>query len=61
MSFIELLIILLITIGIIDKSKIKKIYKSLTNIQNVPTRKIIGDQSLKEDWIWIDRPKSEEE
>jgi len=61
MSFIELVIILLITIGIIDKSKIQKIYKSLTNIQNVPTRKIIGDQSLKEDWIWIDRPKSEEE
>jgi len=61
MSFIELVIILLITIGIIDKSKIQKIYKSLTNIQNVPTRKIIGDQSLKEEWIWIDRPKSEEE
>ena len=61
MSFIELTIIVLITIGIIDKNKIKKLYKTIANIQNGPTRKIIGDQSLKEDWIWIDRPKSEEE
>ena len=61
MSFIELLIILLITIGIIDKNKIQKTYKTLTNIQNGPTRKIVGDKSLKEQWIWIDEPKTEEE
>ena len=61
MSFIELLIILLVAIGIIDKSKKKKIYKTLSNLQNGPTRQIIGDQSLEEKWIWIDKAKSEEE
>jgi len=61
MSFIELLIILLISIGITDKNKIKKIYKTLTKIQNGPSRKIVGDQSLEEQWIWIDSPESEEE
>ena len=61
MSFIELLIILLVTIGITDKNKIQKIYKTFTNLQNGPTRQIIGDQSLEEKWIWIDKAKSEEE
>ncbi len=61
MSFLELTIILLITIGIIDKNKIQKIYKNLANLQNGPTRQIIGDQSLEEKWIWIDKAKSEEE
>ncbi len=61
MSFIELLIILLIAIGIFDKNKIQKIYKTLTNLQNGPTSQIIGDQSLEEKWIWIDKAKSEEE
>ena len=48
MSFIELLIILLVAIGIIDKNKIQKIFKTLANLQNGPTRQIIGDQSLEE-------------
>ena len=61
MSFIELLIILLVAIGIIDKNKIQKIFKTLANLQNGPTRQIIGDQSLEEKWIWIDKAKSEEE
>ena len=61
MSFIELIIILLISIGITDKNKIKKIYKTLTRIQNIPSRKIVGDQSLEEKWIWVDSIKSEEE
>ena len=61
MSFIELLIILLVAIGIIDKNKIQKIFKTLVNLQNGPTRQIIGDQSLEEKWIWIDKAKSEEE
>jgi len=61
MSFIELIIILLITIGITDKKKIQKIYKVLKKYQNGPTREVVGDQSLQEKWIWIDRDKSEEE
>jgi len=61
MSFIELIIILLITIGIADKRKIQKIYKTLKKYQSGPNRQIVGDVSLEEKWIWIDRNNSEEE
>tara|TARA_B100001996_G_scaffold307279_1_gene248622 strand:+ start:2238 stop:2423 length:186 start_codon:yes stop_codon:yes gene_type:complete len=61
MSFIELIIILLITIGIADKRKIQKLYKALKKYQSGPNRQIVGDVSLEEKWIWIDRNNSEEE
>ena len=61
MSFIELLIILFIAIGILDKNKIQSIYKTVKKIQNGPSRKIIGDESIEENWIWIDRADTEEE
>ncbi len=61
MSFIELLIILFIAIGILDKNKIQSIYTTLKKIQNGPSRKIVGDESLEENWIWIDRADTEEE
>lgn len=61
MSFIELLIILFIAIGILDKNKIQSIYKTVKNLQNGPSRKIVGDESLEENWIWIDRADTEEE
>ena len=61
MSFIELIIILIITLGITDKNKIQKLYKTLKKYQSVPKREIVGDVSLEEKWIWIDRSNSEEE
>ena len=61
MSFIELIIILIITLGLADKNKIQKLYKTLKKYQSVPKREIVGDVSLEEKWIWIDRSNSEEE
>ena len=61
MSFIQLLIIIYIAIGILDKNKIQSIYKTVKRIQNGPSRKIVGDESLEENWIWIDRADTEEE
>ena len=61
MSFIELIIILIITLGIIDKNKIHKLYRTLKKYQSGPKRKVVGDISLDEKWIWIDRTNSEEE
>ena len=61
MSFIELIIILIITLGITDKNKIKKLYRTLIKYQSGPKREIVGDLSLEEKWIWIDRSNSEEE
>ena len=61
MSFIELIIILIITLGIADKNKIKKLSRTLKKYQSGPKREIVGDLSLEEKWIWIDRSNSEEE
>tara|TARA_Y100000590_G_scaffold200591_1_gene227893 strand:- start:877 stop:1062 length:186 start_codon:yes stop_codon:yes gene_type:complete len=61
MSFIELIIILLITLGIVDKKKLQSFYKTFKNIQNGPKREIIGDDSLEEEWTWIDRNENEDE
>ena len=61
MSFIELIIILIITLGITDKNKIQKIYRTLKKYQSGPKREIVGDVSLEEKWIWIDKSNPEEE
>ncbi len=61
MSFVELIIILIITLGIVDKKKLKSFYKTLKNIQNGPKREIIGDESLDEKWTWVDRNDNEDE
>tara|TARA_B100000945_G_C20285626_1_gene550852 strand:+ start:756 stop:941 length:186 start_codon:yes stop_codon:yes gene_type:complete len=61
MSFIELIIILLITLGIVDKKKLQSLYATFKNIQNVPKREIIGDESMEQEWTWIDRNYDEDE
>lgn len=55
MSFIELVIIFLITLGIVDKKKLQSFYNTFKKIQNSPQRKIIGDESLEQEWTWIDK------
>lgn len=52
MSFIELSIILLISLGILDKDKLMKVYKLLTS--NRQSTEIIGDKSINEKWVWIE-------
>ena len=61
MSLIELIIILLITLGIVDKRKLQRIYETFKNNQNGPKREIIGDESLEQEWTWIDRTENEDE
>ena len=53
MSFIELIIILLLALGLLDKSKISKAIKFLSN-NNSSNREIIGDDSIEEKWVWIE-------
>ena len=56
MSFIELSIILLISLGILDKDKLMKVYKFLTS--NRQSTEIIGDKSINEKWVWIEQEQS---
>ena len=53
MSFIELIIILLLALGLLDKSKVSKAIKFLS-IDNSSNRDIIGDDSIEEKWVWIE-------
>ena len=61
MSLIELIIILLITLGIVDKRKLQRFYETFKNIHNGPKREIIGDESLEQEWTWINRTENEDE
>ena len=61
MSFIELVIIFLITLGIVDKKKLQNLYTTFKNIQYGPKREIIGDDSIEQKWTWIDRNDDEDE
>ena len=53
MSFIELIIILLLALGLLDKSKVSKAIKFLSN-NNSLNRETIGDDSIEEKWVWIE-------
>ena len=54
MSLTELLIILFISLGIVDKNRIKKLIYTFQNFNEGPTRKVIGDSSLNQKWEWIE-------
>ena len=53
MSFIELIIIVLLALGLLDKSKVSKAIKFLSN-NNSLNRETIGDDSIEEKWVWIE-------
>jgi hypothetical protein len=59
MSLVELLVILLISLGIFDKSKIIQYYQKIINFQKGQKRQIIGDTSINENWIWVDKDEEE--
>ena len=59
MSLVELLVILLISLGVFDKSKILQYYQKIINFQKVQNRQIIGDTSINENWIWVDKDEEE--
>ena len=53
MSLTELVLIIFISGGILDKKKLKKYLEIFSDFNKGPTRKIIGDSSLNENWKWI--------
>jgi len=59
MSIIELLVIVLISLGIIDKRKILYYFNKISKFQNGQSRQIIGDNSIDENWIWLDENEEE--
>jgi len=55
MSFFEFVFVFLIALGIIPNTKLVNYYKKLINIKNQSqkSRRVIGDESINEEWRWI--------
>ncbi len=52
MSLIELTIIIFISLGILDKDKIGKIFRVFNSSNQV--RKVIGDETIEQKWVWLE-------
>ena len=53
-SLVEFLIILFITLGVLDKSKVQKILKYTSRLSSQQGRDVIGDNSINEKWVWLE-------
>ena len=54
MSLVEFLIILFITLGVLDKSKVQKILKYTSRLSSQQGRDVLGDNSINQKWIWLE-------
>ena len=54
MSLIELIIVIFLTLGLIDKNKLSSILTFLKNDNLKQKRDVIGDNSINEKWIWLE-------
>mgnify|MGYP001167832586 FL=1 len=54
MSLVEFLIILFITLGVLDKSKVQKILKYTSGLNSQQGRDVIGDNSIEQKWVWLE-------
>ncbi len=54
MSLIELIIIIFVSLGILDKEKIKKLFQIFNSSKSDQVRKVIGDESIEQKWVWLE-------
>jgi hypothetical protein len=54
MSLIELTIIIFISLGILDKEKIKKFFSLFNSTNSDQVRKVIGDETIEQKWVWLE-------
>ena len=59
MSLVEFLVIVFISLGVFDKSKILSYYQKLIKLQKGQERLTVGDSSIEESWIWIEQCEEE--
>lgn len=59
MSLVEFLVIIFISLGVFDKSKILSYYQKLIKLQKGQERLTVGDSSIEESWIWIEQGEEE--
>tara|TARA_Y100000768_G_C23726370_1_gene562720 strand:- start:535 stop:705 length:171 start_codon:yes stop_codon:yes gene_type:complete len=54
MSLIELTIIIFISLGILDREKISKIFQNFNSLKTDQVRKVIGDETIEQKWVWLE-------
>ena len=54
MSLIELIIIIFISLGILDKDKIGKFFRVFNSSSSDQVRKVIGDETIEQKWVWLE-------
>ena len=54
MSLIELTIIIFISLGVLDREKIRKIFQLFNTSKSDQIRKVIGDETIEQKWIWLE-------
>ena len=59
MSLVDFLVIVFISLGVFDKSKILSYYQKLIKLQKGQERLTVGDSSIEESWIWIEQSEEE--
>jgi hypothetical protein len=59
MSLVEFLVIVFISLGVFDKSKILSYYQKIIKLQKGQERLTVGDSSIEESWIWIEQGEEE--
>ena len=59
MSLVEFLIIVFISLGVFDKSKILSYYQKLIKLQKGQERLTVGDSRIEESWIWMEQGEEE--
>ena len=54
MSLIELTIIIFISLGILDIEKIRKYFSLFNRTNSDQVRKVIGDETIEQKWVWLE-------
>ena len=54
MSIVELIIIVFLSLGLLDKDKVSKIFNFFNSSKSDQVRKVIGDDTIEQNWIWLE-------
>ena len=54
MSLIELIIIIFISLGILDKDKLRQLFRVFNSSKSDQVRKVIGDETIEQKWVWLE-------
>ena len=54
MSLVELVIIIFLSLGLLDKDKVSKLLQFFNSSKSDQVRKVIGDDTIEQKWVWLE-------